>query len=111
MIVPVDNSAVFVTARVDDRLVGIARGVTDGVRGYMSECKRDPVYQGPAPVTRTGGRIEHATDCIAAEMARPVLHTFRQQGLHRVGAPAWERAARGTPSVSKWMGWGVSRAS
>ncbi len=29
----VESSAVFVTARVDERLVGIARGVTDGVRG------------------------------------------------------------------------------
>ncbi len=85
----VDNSAVFVTARVDDRLIGIARGVTDGVRGYMSECKLDPLYQGPAAVTRTDGRIEHDTYGIAAQMARRVLDTFRSQGLERIDALAW----------------------
>jgi hypothetical protein len=85
----VDNSAVFVTARVDDRLIGIARGVTDGVRGYLSECKLDPIYQGPAAVTRTDGRIEHDSYGIAAEMARRVLETFESQGIERVDVLAW----------------------
>ena len=85
----VERSAVFVTARVDERLVGIARGVTDGMRGYLSECKLDPVYQGPAAVTRRDGRIEHDSYGIAAEMARRVLEKFQDEGLERVDVLAW----------------------
>ena len=33
------GSAAFVTARADGKLIGIARGVCDGLRGYLSECK------------------------------------------------------------------------
>src|SRR5438105_2351844 len=42
-----ERSACFVTARDDGRLIGIARGIADGVRGYLTECKLDPQYQGP----------------------------------------------------------------
>jgi hypothetical protein len=85
----VDNSAVFVAARDDGRLVGIARGVCDGLRGYLSECKLDPIYQGPAAVTKTDGRVEHDTYGIAAAMARQVLDAFRKDGIERVDVLAW----------------------
>ncbi|MFH1747322.1 MAG: hypothetical protein ABIG44_09800 [Planctomycetota bacterium] len=83
------NSAAFVTARQDGRLIGIARGVCDGLRGYLTECKLDPICQGPAAVTRTDGRIEHDTDGIAAEMARRVLAGMFAQGLRRIDVVAW----------------------
>src|SRR5262245_62011613 len=66
----IDNSACFVTARdTSGRLVGIARGVADGVRGYLTECKLDPGKQGPGAVTHIDGRIEHDQYGIAREMA------------------------------------------
>ncbi len=83
------NSAVFVTARAGGSLVGIARGVTDGLRGYLTECKLDPAYQGPAAVTRTDGRIEHDTDGIAEEMARRVLAALYEAGVKRIDVIAW----------------------
>ena len=60
----VDNSFCIVIARDDDRVIGLARGITDGVRGWLVECKLDPGYQGPAAVTRTdrgGGLLTSAT--------------------------------------------------
>lgn len=83
------NSAVFVTARVDGRLIGISRGVTDGLRGYLTECKLDPQFQGPAAVTRTDGRIEHDEHGIAAQMARRVLEALYRAGVKRVDVLAW----------------------
>ena len=83
------NSAAFVTARVDAKLVGIARGVCDGLRGYLTECKLDPLLQGPAAVTRTDGRIEHDTNGIAMEMARRVLEAIYADGVQRVDVVAW----------------------
>jgi hypothetical protein len=83
------NSAAFVTARVDGKLIGIARGVCDGLRGYLTECKLDSRYQGPAAVTRTDGRIEHDTHGIAREMARQVLDAMYADGVQRVDAVAW----------------------
>lgn len=83
------NSVAFVTARQDGKLIGLARGVCDGLRGYLTECKLDPAYQGPAAVTRTDGRIEHDTSGIAAEMARRVLDEMYAQGLRRVDVVAW----------------------
>ena len=83
------NSAAFVTARVNGKLVGIARGVCDGLRGYLTECKLDPVYQGPAAVTRTDGRIEHDTNGIAKEMARRVLEAMYAGGVQRVDTVAY----------------------
>ena len=66
----IDSSACFVVARdASGRIIGIARGLTDGVRGYLIECKLDPAHQGPAAVTRTDGRIEHDDRGIASEMA------------------------------------------
>ncbi len=83
------NSAAFVTARCEDRLIGIARGVCDGLRGYLTECKLDPVYQGPAAVTRTDGRIEHDKDGIAKEMARRVLSAMYAEGVQRIDTVAY----------------------
>lgn len=83
------NSAVFVTARESGRLIGIARGVTDGLRGYLTECKLDPVYQGPAAVTRTDGRIEHDMHGVAKEMARRVLEVMYGEGVQRVDTVAY----------------------
>ena len=52
-----DNTLCFVTARRNGELIGLARGVTDGLWGRLAECKLDPAYQGPACVTRKDGRI------------------------------------------------------
>jgi hypothetical protein len=83
------NCAAFVTARRDGELIGVARGVCDGLRGYLAECKLDPAYQGPAAVTRTDGRIEHDKHGIAAEMARRVLDAMVAAGVRRVDVLAW----------------------
>jgi hypothetical protein len=83
------NSAAFVTARMDGMLIGIARGVCDGLRGYLTECKLDPAFQGPAAITRTDGRIEHDTHGIAREMARRVLDTMYADGVQRVDTVAY----------------------
>ncbi len=85
----IDNSVAFVTARVDGELIGIARGLCDGLRGYLAECKLDPAWQGPAAVTRTDGRIEHDTHGIAAEMARRVLAALFAAGAKRIDVLAW----------------------
>ena len=82
-------SAAFVTARRDGELIGLARGVCDGVRGYLAECKLDPAYQGPAAVTGKDGRIEHDAHGIAAEMARRVLETMFAAGARRIDVLAW----------------------
>lgn len=84
-----EHSAAFVAARSDGRLIGIARGLSDGVRGYLTECKLDPRYQGPAAVTRRDGRIEHDQQGIAAEMARRVLEAMRANGVQRVDVLAY----------------------
>lgn len=83
------NSAALVSARVDSRLIGLARGVCDGLRGYLTECKLDPSYQGPAAVTRTDGRIEHDLQGIAGEMARRILQRMFDDGVWRVDVVAW----------------------
>jgi len=83
------NSAAFVTARSAGQLVGLARGVCDGVRGYLTECKLDPRFQGPAAVTRTDGRIEHDEHGIAAEMARRVLEKMAAIGVARIDVLAY----------------------
>jgi hypothetical protein len=84
-----NNSIAFVTARANNRLVGIARGICDGLRGYLTECKLEPSFQGPAAVTRTDGRIEHDEAGIAAEMARRVLDRMLAAGVRRVDVLAW----------------------
>lgn len=83
------NSVAFVTARVKGRLIGISRGVCDGVRGYFTECKLDPAFQGPACITRRDGRIEDDSHGIAGEMARRVLEKLFASGARRVDALAW----------------------
>lgn len=83
------NSAAFVTARVDGKLIGLARGVSDGVRGYLTECKLDPALQGPAAVTRTDGRIEHDMHGVAREMAGRVLERLFNEGVQRVDCVAY----------------------
>jgi len=86
----VDNSVCFVTAREKDgRLIGIARGLADGVRGYLTECKLDPARQGPGAVTHIDGRIEHDQYGIAAEMATKVIQALAQMGCERVDASAY----------------------
>lgn len=85
----IDASSGFVTARAEGELIGIARGVGDGVRGYLTECKLDPRFQGPAAVTRTDGRIEHDQHGVAAEMARRVLSQMFDTGVQRVDVLAW----------------------
>jgi len=85
----VANSFCFVTARVDGELIGMARGVTDGVHGYLAECKLDPRYQGPACITRKDGRIEHDSQGIAAEMALRVVSALSEFGVDRIHVLAY----------------------
>ncbi len=84
-----DNAFCVVTARRNEELIGIARGVTDGLCGWLAECKLDPTCQGPACVTKTDGRIEHDTEGIAAEMARLVIQALRDFGVERIDALAY----------------------
>ena len=87
----IDNSVCLVTARdPDGRLIGIARGVADGVRGYLTECKLDPARQGPGAVTHIDGRIEHDQFGIARRMAELILSALAEQGCERVDASAYE---------------------
>lgn len=86
----VDNSVCFVTAQErDGHLVGIARGVADGVRGYLTECKLDPARQGPAAVTHIDGRIEHDQYGIAREMATRVIKALAAMGCERIDVSAY----------------------
>lgn len=86
----VDNSVCFVTARdPDGRVIGIARGVADGVRGYLTECKLDPARQGPGAVTHIDGRIEHDQFGIAKEMAEKVIEALAAMGCERIDAAAY----------------------
>ncbi len=86
----VDNSVSFVVARDSGgRLVGIARGVADGVRGYLTECKLDPARQGPGAVTHIDGRIEHDQYGIAKEMAERVIRSLADLGCERIDAAAY----------------------
>lgn len=79
----------MVTARRDGALIGIARGVTDGLTGRLAECKLDPAYQGPACITKTDGRIEHDSEGIAAEMARRVVVALRAYGVETIEVMAY----------------------
>lgn len=84
-----EESCCVVTAREGDRLVGFARGVTDGVNGQLAECKLDQAFQGPGAVTRTAGRIEHDTSGIAREMASRVIDAMRAQGVEMIHVLAY----------------------
>ncbi|HUU85950.1 MAG TPA: hypothetical protein VM243_20835 [Phycisphaerae bacterium] len=79
----------LVTARKEGEIIGLARGVTDGLRGQLVECKLDPAFQGPACVTHTDGRIEHDSAGIAREMALRVIDAFRRAGVERVDVMAY----------------------
>ena len=85
----VEQTFCFVTARRDGKLIGIARGITDGVRGYLTECKLDPTYQVPAAITRTDGRIEHDEHGIAHQMALRVIEAFAKYGVERIDVFAY----------------------
>ncbi|HNO79265.1 MAG TPA: hypothetical protein PKN33_14545 [Phycisphaerae bacterium] len=85
----VDQTFCFVTARLDGELVGIARGVTDGLNGYLAECKLDPSLQGPACVTKTDGRIEHDLAGVAKAMATRVVEELRSDGADRIQVLAY----------------------
>ncbi|UCG16600.1 MAG: GNAT family N-acetyltransferase [Phycisphaerales bacterium] len=84
-----DNTFCFVAARRGNELIGIARGVTDGVRGQLAECKLDPAFQGPACITRRDGRIEHDHQGIAREMALRVIGALSEYGCERIAALAY----------------------
>lgn len=85
----IDMTSSIVVARRDGVMVGMARGVTDGVTGRLAECKLDPAYQGPACVTRKDGRIEDDHVGVAREMARRVIERLRELGAERIDAVAY----------------------
>jgi hypothetical protein len=106
----IDQAFCFVTARVDGELVGMARGVTDGVDGYLAECKLDPAFQGPACITRKDGRIEHDSEGIAAEMARRVFSALEDYGVDRIRVLAYGTEvdfarSRGSSGSAGWPCW------
>ncbi len=82
----VDNTFCFVVARRNSEIIGFARGVTDGLSGWLAECKLDPSYQGPACITKTDGRIEHDEAGIARKMALLVVSQLREYGVERIDA-------------------------
>jgi len=84
-----DSTFCFVTARRNGELIGIGRGVTDGLCGWLAECKLDPGFQGPACVTRTDGRIEHDSEGIAFEMARRIVKALRDDGVENIAVLAY----------------------
>ena len=84
-----DNTFCFVIGRRDGEMIGLARGVTDGLWGRLAECKLDPAYQGPACVTHTDGRIEHDSSGIAREMANLVIQALKDYGVERIDALAY----------------------
>ena len=84
-----DNTFCFVVARRDGEMIGLARGVTDGLWGRLAECKLDPAFQGPACVTKTDGRIEHDSAGIAKEMAIMVIESLRSYGVERIRVLAY----------------------
>ncbi len=86
----IDNSVCFVTARdPGGQVIGIARGVADGLRGYLTECKLDPSVQGPGAVTHIDGRIEHDQYGIAKKMAERVIQALADLGCERIDAYAY----------------------
>jgi hypothetical protein len=83
------NSFCIVGAKRDGKLIGIARGVTDGVNGQLAECKLDPEFQGPGAITRKDGRIEHDREGIARQMALRVLGALREFGVEHIDVLAY----------------------
>ena len=85
----IDETTVFVVARRAGQIVGLARGVCDGVCGRIAECKLDPALQGPGCVTRKDGRIEHDTAGVGSKMATLVMEGLRGQGVERIEVLAY----------------------
>ncbi|MCK4659291.1 MAG: hypothetical protein KAV82_07185 [Phycisphaerae bacterium] len=85
----VERTFCLVSARQGGRLIGIARGVTDGVRGQLVECKLDPAYQGAGCITRINGRIEHDSAGIARQMALRVIDALCDYGVERIDVLAY----------------------
>ncbi len=85
----IEQSLCFVAARTNGRLIGIARGTTDGVHGHLAECKLDPSFQGPGAVTRVDGRVEHDHNGIAREMAVRVIEALREYGVEEIHVLAY----------------------
>jgi hypothetical protein len=84
-----DNTFCFIVARHNGELIGLARGVTDGLWGRLAECKLDPTCQGPACITRTDGRIEHDSAGIARAMAKLVIEKLEESGVERIDVLAY----------------------
>lgn len=84
-----DNTFCFVTARKNGALIGLARGVSDGLWGRVAECKLDPTFQGPGCVTKTDGRIEHDSAGIAREMAVRTIGALRDFGVEKIDVAAY----------------------
>jgi len=80
-----DETFCAVTARHKGELIGFARGVLSGTTGRLAECKLDPVFQGPACVTKLDGRIEHDESGIAREMALRVIERLRARKVETIG--------------------------
>jgi hypothetical protein len=85
----VKHSHCFVTARENGKLIGVGRGLTDGVIGYLTECKLDTEYQGPAAITRQDGRIEHDEQGIARSIAQKIIHSLVSYGVERIDVTAY----------------------
>ncbi len=79
-----DGAVCLVVARREGQLVGLARGVSDGVTGRLAECKLDPTCQGPGCITRRDGRIEHDDAGVAKKMASMVLDELARLGVDRI---------------------------
>ncbi len=84
-----DNTFCFVVARHNGELIGLARGLTDGLWGRLAECKLDPTCQGPACITHTDGRVEHDSAGIAREMALLVIEALQKSGVERIDVLAY----------------------
>lgn len=84
-----ENTFCFVVARHNGELIGLARGVTDGLWGRLAECKLDPSCQGPACITRIDGRVEHDSAGIARAMATLVIEALREFGVERIDVLAY----------------------
>jgi len=83
------SSFCVVTARKNGHLIGMARGMTDGITGQLVECKLDVGFQGPGAVTRRDGRIEHDKEGIGLEMAKRVLDALRDYGVESINVLAY----------------------
>lgn len=77
------NAAVFLVCELDDRIIGIIRGVYDGSRAMIHQLSVHPVYQNQG---------------VGTALVKNIIKIFRQQGAPTVSAtvmeesmPFWER--------------------